>query len=461
MNLDYSSYVFDEELPRLRAAHEKGLLELKTFDVGGRQHHFVQTTDTSSEFIGVLPSLLNNILDARKRTKRLMADAQKALEEDFEESKDPSAIDNLKLRVATLNSRQLALKICANSVYGFTGAKNSVLPLQAIAETTTAYGRELISICATRVPEEFPSLSLIYGDTDSVLFKTQTTKLDEGWNIGTAVESWLNDHVLPPLGAYLSMECECVCRPYMLLKKKRYIGRMYTHAGDTHGHVEYKGIELKRKDSLQFTRRLYSGIIDTIFCEQASTGKSLTDEVIAYLMNEFNEIQKRSGRYTAEDFAQKKTLREISTYKSPLSLPHVALMLRTNAEIERGERQRCKFVGGDQILYTIAAGKGDITSRAVLLEDCTSLDDIDMMHFLTSAQRSLSNVLQFFMDERARDALFDTLGSTLYLRQNRMASLLTDEQRLRRLKRRFEKEYERDEPVKKVTRQLTLFGQKA
>jgi len=54
---------------------------------------------------GLLPDILKELLAARKRAKNELA-----------KETDP-------LRRAVLDGRQLALKISANSVYGFTGAQ--------------------------------------------------------------------------------------------------------------------------------------------------------------------------------------------------------------------------------------------------------------------------------------------------------------------------------------------------
>lgn len=45
---------------------------------------------------------------------------------------------------AVLDGRQLALKVSANSVYGFTGATIGKMPCLEISSSTTAYGREMI-----------------------------------------------------------------------------------------------------------------------------------------------------------------------------------------------------------------------------------------------------------------------------------------------------------------------------
>ncbi len=69
-------------------------------------HFFVK----ASKKKGILPQILDELLDARKRAKKDMSNAT-----------DP-------MIKAVQNGRQLALKISANSVYGFTGATVGQLP---------------------------------------------------------------------------------------------------------------------------------------------------------------------------------------------------------------------------------------------------------------------------------------------------------------------------------------------
>jgi DNA polymerase delta subunit 1 len=71
---------------------------------------------------GLLPEILENLLAARKRAKLQM-----------KEETDP-------FRIKVLDGRQLALKISANSVYGFTGAQVGKLPCLEISQSVTAFG---------------------------------------------------------------------------------------------------------------------------------------------------------------------------------------------------------------------------------------------------------------------------------------------------------------------------------
>lgn len=71
---------------------------------------------------------------------------------------------------AVLDGRQLALKVSANSVYGFTGATIGKMPCLEISASTTAYGREMIentkcALCWAGDPEGY-LLTLIVCQTD-------------------------------------------------------------------------------------------------------------------------------------------------------------------------------------------------------------------------------------------------------------------------------------------------------
>ena len=71
---------------------------------------------------GILPEILEELPQSRKRAK---ADLKRR---------------RIRLEKAVLDGRQLALKVSANSVYGFTGATVGQLPCLEISSSTTSYG---------------------------------------------------------------------------------------------------------------------------------------------------------------------------------------------------------------------------------------------------------------------------------------------------------------------------------
>jgi len=103
---------------------------------------------------GVLPEILKNLLGARSKAKKDLAAAT-----------DP-------LMKSVLDGRQLALKVCANSVYGFTGASVEGLYKRDVSASVTAYGRKMIDKTKERVLTHYTKKNgyehdskVIYGDT--------------------------------------------------------------------------------------------------------------------------------------------------------------------------------------------------------------------------------------------------------------------------------------------------------
>lgn len=121
-------------------------------NVPGIQYHDIPVSETvtyrfACNVDAVCPELLKALLAARKATKREMFAAGDAA---------------LK---ALLNAKQLAEKVCCNSVYGLTGAKTGLLRCVAIASATTAYGRHMLELTKRLAVEHLPGVSIIYGDS--------------------------------------------------------------------------------------------------------------------------------------------------------------------------------------------------------------------------------------------------------------------------------------------------------
>jgi len=114
-------------------------------------YSFVQIEDDNGKEIsngvrGLLGTILLRLMKGRKATKLLM-----------KTEKDP-------FMVAVLNGNQLAKKITMNSVYGFTGAENGILPLKPIASSVCTTGRMMIDRTSKLTGEKFGAIT-IYGDS--------------------------------------------------------------------------------------------------------------------------------------------------------------------------------------------------------------------------------------------------------------------------------------------------------
>jgi len=144
--------------------------------------------------LGVIPSILNNLLKTRKMIKKLM-----------KSEKDP-------FKYKILDAKQLAVKITANSLYGQLGASTSPVCKRDIAACTTSTGREMLIFAKKYDEEVLPWLmnGLKYGymnnDMELVDYLYQTelkendTKLIE--NIKQYLTVNLKDLIFQPVVRY-------------------------------------------------------------------------------------------------------------------------------------------------------------------------------------------------------------------------------------------------------------------
>ena len=210
----------------------------------------------SSKTKGILPEILEELLGARKRAK---ADLKKA--------QDP-------LEKAVLDGRQLALKVSANSVYGFTGATVGSLPCLEISSSTTSYGRQMIDQTRDLVIERYntkngykANADVIYGDTDSVMIKFNVTDLEEAMKLGEEAAEYVSATFVKPI----KLEFEKVYWPYLLISKKRYAGLLWTNP-KKHDKMDTKGIETVRRDNCLLVRQVIETVLQKILISRDVPG---------------------------------------------------------------------------------------------------------------------------------------------------------------------------------------------
>jgi DNA polymerase delta subunit 1 len=149
---------------------------------------------------GILPVILEDLLTARKTAKN-----------DLKNEKDP-----FKRKV--LDGRQLALKISANSVYGFTGAQVGKLPCLEISQSVTAFGRMMIELTKNEVETKFcinngykHDAKVIYGDTDSVMVRFGVQEVAEAMELGREAAAFVSEKFIAPI----KLEFEKVCKDFI------------------------------------------------------------------------------------------------------------------------------------------------------------------------------------------------------------------------------------------------------
>ena len=277
---------------------EQGLVEGVDFFRSPAGNAFV----SASRHKGILPIILEELLTARKRAKK-----------DMKEASDPLVKD-------VMNGRQLALKVSANSVYGFTGATVGSLPCLAISASVTAYGRDMIMATKDEVESMFTvangfaaNATVVYGDTDSVMVKFGVKDVKTAMQLGQQAAKTLTDKLFKKP---IALEFEKVYYPYLLMNKKRYAG-MYWSRPDKPDKMDCKGIETVRRDNCGLVRNVIGTVLDKILVEHSVDGavEYVKDTIRSLLHNKVDIslliISKQlSGK--SEDYAAKQAHVELA-----------------------------------------------------------------------------------------------------------------------------------------------------
>lgn len=308
VDVTYDTYKWRRKTASASSAMEK-------VKVGYKTCRFAQFPDGKK---AVMPAILEELLGARKATRKLI----KTEQDDFMKN--------------VLDKRQLSIKVTANSMYGQTGAKTSTFYEMDCAASTTATGRKLLTF-AKRVIEEayahrvvatkchgdiLVDAEYVYGDTDSVFFKFNPKDPATKAPIKGQAALEITIELAQAAGKLATMflknphdlEYEKTFMPFILLSKKRYTGMLYEH--DPHKcKRKSMGIVLSRRDNAPIVKDVYGGIIDILM-------KDKDIEKAARFLNEClqNMIDEN---YPMEKLVITKALR--GTYKNPDQIAHKVL----------------------------------------------------------------------------------------------------------------------------------------
>ena len=276
---------------------------------------------------GIIPSVLQSVLDARKSTRKRMKEA-----------------GTTEQKKKVLDGLQLAYKVTANSVYGQLGARTSSIYMKKIAACTTSIGRQRIDDADNGVKdwakhEGYEEPTIVYGDTDSVFIKFSKKDLNgdilSGDNLlkhcircGIAAGEFVDARLRKPQ----NLEYEKTFYPFILISKKRYIGDKYEWESDV-DNKKFKrtsmGIVMKRRDNSPIVKYVFGNIIEKIMVDKDFEG------ALEWLEKTLIDII--NGKFHENYFIISKTLN--SYYKNPKSISHKVLADRIG-ERDPGSRPK-------------------------------------------------------------------------------------------------------------------------
>ena len=336
---------------------------------------------------GVLPLLLQSLLDGRVAAKKQM----KAADTDF-------------LR-ALYDGKQLALKVICNSTYGILGALNGALQCVPIASSVTATGRRMIDDTSENCTRVYGTTT-VYGDTDSVFIKPSTKMtVSEAFQLGERVEKSINTAGVFKEPNYL--EFEKVMHNLLLVSKKKYAAHKF-EGSPANGKLNVMGLECVRRDNFSFmvdTQHAYL----TALCVQSDkkAACNTVSTAVKYLTSNKVSLEKLtvSKKLAKSEYSNKQV--------------HAELVKRMRLDAERVADAP---VVGDRVPYVIVQSVdparpsvSEKRSRAPVTERGetptqvqTKRLKVDTDYYIDSLQKAMTRVVQPVAGEQATKNLFHT-----------------------------------------------------
>lgn len=325
---DIAVFDFRSLYPSIIITHN---IDPSTFERGGKSE--VPGTDYSfSKEKGFIPAILENIIDRRMDIKREMK-AEK---------------DGVKKKI--LDAEQQALKILANSFYGYMAYPRARWYKNECAESVAALARMYIQEVMSVAEEKF-GFEVIYGDTDS-LFIVAPGKKDK-------INEFLK-HINDTLPGILELEYEGFYKRGIFVTKKRYalIGE--------DDRITIKGLEFVRRDWTPLTRTTQREVLEVLL-------KEASPEKATEIVRKVIERVKKREVSLADLTLYTQLTKSISSYKN--IGPHVVVAKKL---IEKGRDVSPGMVIG----YVIVKGPSKMISKRAEPVEFASIEDYDPEYYI-------------------------------------------------------------------------------
>ena len=231
--------------------------------------------------------IIKELFTNRKKFKNMMFD--------FKQKDD-------KINTIIYDGKQMALKILMNSLYGVLGNEHFRFYNNNLAASITLAGQELLKYSTvhcnrllnddTGIDTDFmrtvesPMKYVVYGDTDSMFvdftehLKRKNLPLKNCKETDEEIkriQDYLNkdllkgfaiNHNIPLDKSMLMLKNEYLFSKYYTLQaKKKYAFKVIAQEGRELSFTEIKGLEIKRSDIPEYSRKMLTTILDMIFSD--------------------------------------------------------------------------------------------------------------------------------------------------------------------------------------------------
>ena len=244
-----------------------------------------------------------------------------------------------------LEARSYALKILANSFYGYLGFYAARWYCIECAASTTAFARDYIQRTISDAEKE--DFKVIYADTDSCFLVLGEQTIEDAMNFMNNINKDLPGLMeleyegYFPRGIFVGIKGKDIGakKKYALIRKD--------------GTTKITGFEMVRRNSSLFAKEVQEDILKLVLSEREN-------EALSYIKKKVEDL--KNGKVPLNKLILKTQLtREISQYKS--IGPHVIVAMKM---AEKGEL----VMPGTVIRYVIAKGHGLVRERAKIPVEC-------------------------------------------------------------------------------------------
>lgn len=375
----------------------------KKFKCGERTCRYAQSHK------GVLPRILQHLLQQRKTTRKKMTwkaytlkagfvvsglpvsdeggfitlhDGTQIQREDILDVKDHYD----EFQKGVLDGLQNAYKVTANSLYGQVGARTSPIYMKDLAASTTATGRNMI-LKAKKYIEETLNGKVIYGDTDSIFIQCPKTDgtdvracVKAAIDYGIAAQNGFKPHLKPPHDC----EWEKVFFPFIIFSKKRYIGNVYDNPDHPDKFkMKCMGVVLKRRDNAPIVKTVYGGCIDILLNNHDIPAAT------TFLRDSLQKLI--DGSYPIEELIISKSLR--ANYKDPERIAHKVLAERIG---ERDPGNKPQVNDRIQYVYVVTEDKKALQGERIETPDYIKKMGLDPDYKFYISNQIMKPVIQIF-----------------------------------------------------------------
>ncbi len=213
-----------------------------------------------------------------------------------------------------------AIKIIMNSFYGALGNPGCRFFSMRMSNAITYFGQYIIQNTAKEIRKI--GYDVVYSDTDSVFVDTKTKDDKEANEIGTKLESTMNDYYNKWVeknykrNSELNLEFEKNFIKIIFPRqrgedrgaKKRYAGILLKNGKEK---LEFTGLEFVRRDWTELSKKFQLGLLDRVFHEKP---------VIKFVKDFIEDIKK--GKYDDSMIYVKGLRKDLSAY-TKTTPPHV------------------------------------------------------------------------------------------------------------------------------------------